>query len=394
MNWSLLAAKYPRAILRNEFPLLVLGILERNGLATEDELHQSTSIPHPSLKKTLLDLHLNELVEYGSQYIRLTEKGKLFIDRFELQPTILDDVLDSLELRGAERRDYELVLSSYRKDSFRFYQNSLCSLRVWKSWADAVPRSDSTDRREHIRAGLRSLLLRDLRNWVRHVPSHRGAINQVSDGMRALLFTTNLDELQQTLPGQMFVFIYLSELEGSKSGELELTSGRPSTVSFHVTTRCLLDTIHAFQSASEPDLWFDTYCEIAPKLPDATRYKNGLRYVKELQATLGRRDTADEHELAESSKMFSKRWSPRRFALEPAPDFLEMLLVCSTMDELLEATGLSEATLRDFLLTLQEKCASLGACLATRMDAPPSNSQHPSSGEVKHSIQSRKKRTE
>jgi hypothetical protein len=371
MSWSLLSAKYPRAILRTEHPMLVLGVLERKGLTTEDDLQESTGIPQPLLKKALLDLHLNQLVEYGSQYVRLTEKGKMLIERFELQTTILDDVLDSLELRGQERRDYAVVLNSYRSGSFRFYQNSLCSLRVWKSWAEAVPETEEfKDRSEHIRAGMHSLLLRDLRNWIRHVPFHWEEFDTVSESTRSLLSVHDTDDLRLSSPQKNFVIIYLSNLERGAVYDPAVKDVDPPKPRVFVTVSSLLDALHSFQAASEPDIWFDDYCEIVGTLPDGRRYQNPTRYIKALQASLWPKHAEPDTAL-DAGQLFATKWSPKRFVLEPGPDFLELLMMCSTIEELLRATGLAETTLRDVLVTIRDKCVNLAGS-----EKGPSDTSH------------------
>jgi len=94
MSWSLDLSTYPRSILKNELPLLILSLIERSGLTTEEEIGRKVNIKSKKLKRILIDLQLNNLLEYGKHYFSATEKAKYLIDRFELGGSILEDVLE------------------------------------------------------------------------------------------------------------------------------------------------------------------------------------------------------------------------------------------------------------------------------------------------------------
>src|SRR5690242_6132771 len=103
MNWPLLLAGYPRSILQDSLPVTILALLERSGLITEDQLVAMAGADEGKTKEALFDLRLNSLIEYGSHHLRLTERGKRLIDRFDLAQEIISNVLDTLDLGDEEK---------------------------------------------------------------------------------------------------------------------------------------------------------------------------------------------------------------------------------------------------------------------------------------------------
>src|SRR5687768_403372 len=131
MTWAVWLSHYPRALFTDDLPLLILALLDRTGLVTEAELAQQASASEATVRDVLLKLHLNNMVEYSSAHVRLNEVGRTLLDRLGLYQEVAQDVIDSLNLRDEDRADYHTLLESFRRSSFRLYQNSLCTMRQW-----------------------------------------------------------------------------------------------------------------------------------------------------------------------------------------------------------------------------------------------------------------------
>jgi hypothetical protein len=353
-TWGLLAAKYPRSILGDEQPLLVLALLERKGLATEDELQLSSQLSLPTLRKILIDLHLDGLVEYGNQSLRITEKGKLFVDRFHLVADIVRDVVDSMAPHSRLRNDYEQALTAYRQHSFRFYQNSLCSMRVWKHLADAIPASKISGT-EDARAstGMETLLLRDLRNWLRHEPVAATQLSEVSAEFRTMLFVTDVDEALDDYTNDPRKWEIVVQLKNFEKSTLPVSKA-PRPYQF------LLMNFHNVQAHSEPDLWFDAYCHAAPELLGLRELRGASAYVHRQSEILHKHFAPSaESSVKPAAEMFDARWRPARFPVSLNRDIFDILMMCSSRAELVSATGLPDAVLEALLVDIRLKCDQL-----------------------------------
>lgn len=361
MNWSLLLTKHPRSILQDDNAVIVLALLERSGLTTEEHLSTEVPLEKPSLKKTLLDLQLNGLVEYGSHHVRLTERGKFLIDRFKLQGLIVDDVLDALTLEGREREDYKSLLNVYRDSAFRFYQNSLCSIRIWRDLARRVPaRDDPKEDAAETQAFMQTLLLRDLTNWWQHAHPPKGTLDKVNDELRSIL-TTNYSPGESEARDQEIIFDRFTLLPfRSSTLKARSTASPEEPRSTTLRLKLLFISFNYFQAASEPDKWFDNWCEAEPKLPKQSLAKNPEKYITELievlQTGLG---TDPSEEVKSLPALLGDRWSFNRLKNDRTDELIDMLLLSSSLDELSNLTGLSQDSIRTLVTEISSKCSSL-----------------------------------
>lgn len=359
MSWSLLLAKHPRSILTNENALLVLALLERSGLTTEEDLSTRVNLELPILKKTLLDLQMNGLVEYGSQHVRLTERGKYLIDRFKLQSAILDDVLDMLTLQGKEREDYKFLLNVYRDSAFRFYQNSLCSIRVWSDLAKRVPsKEDPKKVTAETLAYMQTLLLRDLRNWWQQAHPPKGTLDKVDDELRSILTANYLLEDPPVGEPRIDIYFFPRKLKALREKESGEERGQPSSHEAHKMRLFLM--FNDFQATSEPDKWFDNWCEAEPTFPNEKRFKNPDNYITKVIRLL-KTWVGAEHPEGEKGlpALLSERWSINRAKNDRAGELIDMLLFCSNLDEISNMTGLSKDSVRTLLTEISDKCRTL-----------------------------------
>lgn len=164
MSWRMLLSKYPDAILKDEIALLLLSLLERGGLLTEDELQSQLNIGRRQLTQKLFSLHKDSLVEYSSHHIRVSERGKQVIDRFGLNDDIIDDLLSTLPLAVDNALSLKKAVKEYRDHAFNRYLSSLISIQCWHSVCGIDSFKEGGDEDDEI-VGLLAILLDDLRNW-------------------------------------------------------------------------------------------------------------------------------------------------------------------------------------------------------------------------------------
>jgi len=180
MSWAILLSDYPRSVLRNEESIAILAFLERQGGATEDEMLPFCT-DKASLSAALLELHRNQLVDVNPAFVRITQRGKTLLDRFDLRVDIVEDVLESLALSSTEKTAYRQRLVEYREHAFPLYLNSLRSMRMWEQFDEKVlPRkptyvSSPTEPVVDRSTAKLTILLRSLRDWLIHYPESSGA---------------------------------------------------------------------------------------------------------------------------------------------------------------------------------------------------------------------------
>jgi hypothetical protein len=164
--------------------------LERSGAQTEEELAKQTTSDRATLSKALLMLHRDRCVEYTADFVRVTERGRYFIDRLSLQDEIVTDLLRDVSLQRHESETIREVLLAYRSRSFASYLNSVAAVRTWQATccsARFLP-TDETDSAKT--SGALAILFRDLQKWFsakaeRHVPTSE---NQALDRLKVAVF--------------------------------------------------------------------------------------------------------------------------------------------------------------------------------------------------------------
>ena len=169
MDLSQLLPQYPEAVLRSQLALIVLSLLERSGLSTDEDLQQELGIESHRVLSELLKLYQDRFTDYKNQSIQVSERGKLLLDALGLSEPIVDDILDSLALSTEERSVYRPLILSYRNESFHQYLNSVASIRMWDRLVRLTPKTEQDKDFEGWVGGAKlMLLLRDVRNWYVH----------------------------------------------------------------------------------------------------------------------------------------------------------------------------------------------------------------------------------
>lgn len=360
MNWNLILNKYPKSILNDDKALLLLALLERNGLATEDELSNGINLEKYLLKRILIDLQLNQFIQYGSNYVCLTEKGKNIIERLDLLEPIISDLVESLGYEGKEKKDFEQVLSQYRSSSFDFYQNSLCTIKIWKSLAEEVPtESISSQFLEELIGGMRSLLLRDLRNWWAHSLQPSSTFQDINKDLQFLICTTKLEEtkIPKTWDSKkVYAVIFLNKLEKEN-----LHSTSPHLIKDKFEIEPLISAFHTFQYNSAPFEWYDDLCVALPEITSKRKAKNKEIFIKTFNELL--EQSRSERNLIKTDKKISINiyhdWIPTKKETKVSNDILEMLMVSSDIHDLSSRTGIQETSLKNLLIDIRNKCDDL-----------------------------------
>lgn len=353
MAWGILLSKYPRSILTEELPLLVLAMLEHAGLATDSDLEEMAGDKRSEVKRTLFKLQLNSLVEYGDSHVRVTEAGRELLERLSLHEQVINEILDSLALKGRQRKDFKLVLGSYRRHSFRLYQNSLCSLRLWGTLSRSSPDEDQVN--SYSFAGKRSLLLRDLRNWCMHSAIGTSILDDVTESLRNLILLDiddqrSIRKLPDDLQGITHLFlqcIVTTNYDKALERAVELHDAKKWLP--------LFQDFHKFQASWEPDVWFDKWA-IECKSFDQRKGKSLDRYIEKMRNSLLRARNEDLENKHGNLVRFFDSWRPTTNESSIGENFLSHLAVASSMSDLSRRTQTPEASLRPLIENIMDAC--------------------------------------
>lgn len=367
MTWSIILAKYRRSILKDETPLLILTVCERAGLATEDEISRDTKIDLKVIRRVLFDLRLNQLIEYGSHFIRLTEGGKFVLSQLKLEEPIIDTFLDSLNINKEDEKKYKEVVKCYRNTAYKFYLNSLSTIRVWQRLAESVPvKENEKEKKAQTEAGTLILFLRDIRNWVSHY--------------QPILENENISDIddKSNLYGIWLACTLLHDIRHTKScDKKEISSSENYYEQFcdllqkkglssndilkdreHSFARLLL-AFHSFQASKEPDYWFNDWHEIKVELPPSKKFRNYKSYIKKIINSLETySDIVNEFPDIDFKK-FQSNWLLEESTLNNTENFVGKLLDCSSISELSNSTSINIKELKSLLDTIKTKCEDL-----------------------------------
>lgn len=360
MNWPLLLSRYPKAILTDETALTILVVIEREGLLTEEDITAKSGIDRNNVSQQIYRLQLDGLVEHGGAHVRLTDRGRFLIDRFDLTETILDDALSSLEPDAVRRRALSRVMRLYRKESPVLFQNSLCTMRVWGTMLKSLlSTTEAHITEDEVHGCSKSFLLRDLRNWCLHQPRETSFLADIEENLRNLLASHLVkadDCLDTRNVRHNFSVYYLTMLDDSVSTGPTLQE----TVS-RMRLRNLVEHFHVAQCAYEPFSWYETLLAARTKpvpprrhsalesaiasavnslveaLPAATLFKNAL----------------------EATALFRRRWDADDFRYVPSDDLMQHILASTNIDVFCESANLDHQTALVLLNAVKDRCGNL-----------------------------------
>jgi hypothetical protein len=276
--------------------------------------------------------------------------------RLALSADIIEDIVHSLHLRDDDRLQYKQLLSTYRKTAFHLYQNSLCTLRQWQSLSAGIPGARSERELQlESRAGMRSLLCRDLRNWVSHSRTPEAVWGSVSTSLRKAILSQHSDPSESYRGADaahnyaMFFLAAFSEPSKTES------AGKAWERQLLLTP--LIQHFHQFQASWEPDLWFDKWVGEF-KMPSSRRFKRADSYLSKLHDVL--RDcsgpTIQQTSHLDWLGVFEKAWSPTTLEDRLSETFLADLLNSGNIKQLSQRSGVSEPAMRILVGGIQQAC--------------------------------------
>jgi len=265
MSWPLLLSGYPRPILKGNLPLVILAFLERGGLVTESQLIKQAGADERQVKEALFDLNLSKLIEYGSHHLRLTERGREVIDRFQLDRETVGDILDLLRLKGKEREVYQLALGAYRSTSYTNYLNSVSSLWTMVDIADIASLGAAEHLSEEAGLGMFVLLTSDIAQWWKRISVQPAAaqFSNVTAGYCDSI-SASLRVWTEVADDKNLLSQYARALTAARvelDDQIEDRSLEKTPVA-----RCFFYFFN-FRSKSEPSRWFDEWTELKLSIP-------------------------------------------------------------------------------------------------------------------------------
>ncbi len=249
-------------MLEKESPLLVLSFLERKGLTTDEEMARELGLELSELIRTLLDLHQDRLVDYGRNHVRVSDRGRLFLNRCELEDAVVDDLIQEVSIRDSQRSTFHDILLAYRKDAYSQYLNSLCSTNLLRKFLREDPKIEPNKLREFDMLALSVFVLRDIRNWYSHgqLPS---SFLEKMDRPTVRAITSPWSDSKHEHSDRIFEEASFFLSSAHEIVDVQYPSGRDSDRSKFLKAFRLLDDI---QKAWRKDEWYDFWCDISKTL--------------------------------------------------------------------------------------------------------------------------------
>jgi len=360
MSWPYLLSEYPRSILSGEFPSMLLALIERGGLMTEEDIQKQLGGKHPELIRTLLDLHQDRLISYGLHHVRLTARGKHVLNVLQLGPAIVGDVLRDLELDGASVDSYQLVLSDYRERAFDQYLNSVGSLNAWKQLALTITEPDEPNA---IGLGMRALLVRDLRTFYSRLAPSEQITKSLPETFGYFLNQEALEKTLEQVRGHEESLSWLVlGLEGvSEAGKWLWKKAEKSP-----STRCLM-AFDDFRHSSNAHDWFDRWYELSSNLEDSLHPRT-MRLLQSLQDFLSHDSGTSLSQLKTLRGRPGSAWWREAPSSSIEQEFLSKLMNAPSLEALSMSLGFSSGDTRRLLTTLMRRSEELLAGAQEQME--------------------------
>lgn len=360
MSWPILLAEYPKALLESKLPLIILILLERSGLTTEQELGAQVRVKHQALSSSLLDLHRNQCIVFGRNSVRISERGKTLLDRFQLRDGILEELLDVLSPGEEDRAAYRSVIMRYRDTAFSQYLNSVCTIRTWQTIANQSPwKADQEEAAETSGTNLVSpqaimftILLRDLRNWMVHTNPPRSLFENLSEDIQSALASDDPDFTKETHQSvKLKKAVRLLKMMRSKDESWPFTTDKEA---FFVRSLTILDN---FQQRWDKDDWYEAWCDVSPSILE--KYGGMNVFLKSLESKLPSEDPSNVFvSFRLSTDLGSGGWWVGENKNDLTDFFSKMMLANSTED-LAKAAGMSQGAVNVLVSSIKEKAISL-----------------------------------
>lgn len=369
MNIKLLLSQYSNLLLQNPLHVLVMAIVERAGLAPEDELPHLLKAPERDVKSALSDLYQNRCVEFSRHSVRLTKTGKQIVDRFGLADAIVDSLLGDLDTPAEERELLRRVLLEYRNDAYEQFQNSVSTQLCWGRLSSSLGGRKKSEQQ----TGKFVLLLRDIRNWLVHNP--KAALGMKSADAEWLLLLRDVGSLESTgIPVGDTARTWLSHLmKWQPESVAELDRLKVDSVLHHLL---VFDT---YQRIEARNTWFDDLYDVS-LLSNKQQELSWGTWVSAVKGQMEYVDWAD----AKLWRLLGGEtwWQGYARSQSALQRVLEVFVESSSLQDVAEACESSVEQIRKQVFLLKERATSLldlDSSNEERVDdgdSPPSSQRH------------------
>ena len=335
----------------DEKGLLILSVIERNGLSTENEISNYFDFENYILKRELINLQLDRLIEYGGSFIRLTSKGKMIIDRLGLQEFILVDFLDDLGYKEKEKSDMYPIVIQYRENAFANYQNMLCKVRVCKLFVENLTKENNTPNySKKIMGVMRSFFINELENWS---DSSNEVIHKLRKTNYASFKISSIENNTDKNSIDYYTKIYLKIFELK-----DFNQSRNEYIKFDKNPESIISALNYFQNSLSLFEWFDKLSHLLPNLLVKDKNANANALLNSLNILL--EDTKNNYfeykiDPIECKKII--KIHTRKSILDS--DVVDLLFSVSDISEFSRITGITEKDLEDEIREIFRRCGEL-----------------------------------
>jgi hypothetical protein len=336
----------PRSVLQDSLALKVLAMIEYKGLATEDALTEILGLDKQKLIAVLLDLHADKFISYGPSHIKVNERGKKVLDRFELSPLLLEDISDQFFPEASFTADFIYICSEYRNKAFAQYLNSVSTLHAWRTWSEQLFGSIE----EHLQKAIFIVILtRDIENWYES-PSAQHLSKETEHKRITKYFRSEEFTGDPSTDKNQFLKRTLEVVKTIQRSSFKSPAEFNPTVDQTEKLLSCFALFNKFQEHSALDTWFDVWTS---EWAGQTKSGKPMEYtdVIEIISRLIRSN------IASSSRPWSAWWGEPY--ISPLDRISLALPSATSIKDLSTQTGVQPEAVRDTLSRLRGKCEDI-----------------------------------
>lgn len=353
MTWNIMLSKYSRSLFKNDLALKVIVILDRNGVSTEEDIIESIKIDKKVLNSCLYDLKLNGFIEYDDEFIKLTPVGLKLLERFDLSDLIIEDIIDSIEKRNSYKNDLKIIFKFYKSFAPYCYLHTNYSIKTWYKIINRINlNSNFIISEDELLGTCKSLIYRDIRNWISHSNLLEDDIqNKLSKEIRLLLFSNkvDIDDCISDNNNHNYAISYLLFIDDSISSS--------SNKLINTKLKDIYIPFHTMQCSYLPNEWFAFGESLTNIIPSSKRYTHFDNYINKLKVgLLGSTSSAIlNNSNKQNKRMFETNW----FAKTNTNNILANLFTSRNMNEFCLYSNFNQSEAYEIVNSIKDKCDEL-----------------------------------
>jgi hypothetical protein len=318
---------------------LLLGVLERQGASTAEELAQVMGHRREDVTSLMVALYSNRLVEIEGDVITISHHGKSLIDRFSIGDAVIKELVHDIA-PVAQQEAFWTLLERFRRDDYGRFLASVRTQRMVDRWSVRLqgnaPRAPA-----HL-----ALLVRDVDDWAATSPSPWA--REASTKLRVLVSSIKGPGKVEASGVLDQAVVLFTRLRPSSLAAVETSPESEDRFDAKLNWVLRLDSVQRDRSSWD---WLRASC--------ATGYESKEDPITVVERWFTTQRPHGETLESRLQRVLFHRQGLQLGSAEPVGDTLGVLLASSDRSEFANALGLSEEAAFTLLRALRDKCSAL-----------------------------------